>query len=154
MVLPLVNSQWIVTPYTQDLARFYKLERTQFLFTLWPLIYLHSNLDFKCSPKVHLLKSLSVDWDIIKRYWNVESWALVTRFIMLLSGSRTLPLSVGLVLSYQGKKSLSALHTPHNVLPHNKPKSCGTENLLNVRRNNLLFCLLNSSQISVTIAES
>lgn len=119
-----------------------------------PLIYLHYNLDFKCSPKGHLLKSLLPAWGVIKGYWNFESWALVTSLIVLHSGSRTLPLPVGLVLSYQGKTCPSALYTPHDVLPRNKPKSCGTENLLNVRRNNLLFCLLNSSQISVTIAEA
>lgn len=59
--------------------------------------------------------------------------------MLLHSGRRTLPLPGGLVLSCQGKKCPSALHTPHDVSPRNKPKSCGTDNLLNVRRNNLLF---------------
>ncbi|KAL6087183.1 hypothetical protein STEG23_037633, partial [Scotinomys teguina] len=34
--------------------------------------------------------------------------------------------------SYQRKRCPSALHTPHDMLLHNKPKGCGTDNLLKI----------------------
>lgn len=88
-------------------------------------------------PQAHILKSLPHACDI-KRYQNLESWALVARFILLQSGSRILPLLVGMFLSHQGKMCPSAIYILHDVLLYNKPKSCLTDNLLNVRQNNLL----------------
>jgi hypothetical protein len=44
---------------------------------------------------------------------------------------------ISLFLNYQGKNYPPAV--PQNVLPHFRPKSCRTDYLLNVRKNNLLF---------------